>query len=316
MTLHGLHDFLRTETSFKRIHENAARPYSTRSTEIEIAAPAGMRAILSAQVSDALVAAEHEGVVLVVTATGREAEEVSESLGAYMDRASVAEFPSWETLPHERLSPRSDTVGRRLEVLRRLHDGDPNLKVIIAPIRAVLQPLVQGLGQLRPVQLELGAEPGFDQVIKDLAAAAYARVDMVTHRGEFAVRGGIIDVFPPTLDHPVRIDFFGDEIDTMRYFSIADQRSMSDQAPEHITATPCRELLITAKVMSRAAKLADQFPAATEMLTKIAGGIAVEGMESLAPVLVDKMVPLLSLLPASSVALVMEPERCAPGPTT
>ena len=309
MTLHGLHDFLRTETSFKRIHENAARPYSTRSTEIEIAAPAGMRAILSAQVSDALVAAEHEGVVLVVTATGREAEEVSESLGAYMDRASVAEFPSWETLPHERLSPRSDTVGRRLEVLRRLHDGDPNLKVIIAPIRAVLQPLVQGLGQLRPVQLVLGAEPGFDQVIKDLAAAAYARVDMVTHRGEFAVRGGIIDVFPPTLDHPVRIDFFGDEIDTMRYFSIADQRSMSDQAPEHITATPCRELLITAKVMSRAAKLADQFPAATEMLTKIAGGIAVEGMESLAPLLVDKMVPLLSLLPASSVALVMEPER-------
>ncbi|MCW4465131.1 transcription-repair coupling factor [Glutamicibacter sp. MNS18] len=309
MNLHGLHDFLRSETSFKRIHENAARPYSTRSNQIEIAAPAGMRAIIAAQVSDALLAGKHDGLVLVVTATGREAEDVATSLGAYMDPRSVAEFPSWETLPHERLSPRSDTVGRRLEVLRRLEDRDPTLKVVIAPIRAVLQPLVAGLGALRPVNLDLGSEPGFENVIRDLAAAAYARVDMVTHRGEFAVRGGIIDVFPPTLDHPVRIDFFGEEIDSIRYFSIADQRSTSDEAPTSVTATPCRELLITPGVMSRAAKLAPTFPAATDMLTKIAGGIAVEGMESLAPLLVDNMVPLTSLLPASSIALVMEPER-------
>ena len=309
MNLHGLHDFLRSETSFKRIHENAARPYSTRSNQIEIAAPAGMRAIIAAQVSDALLAGKHDGLVLVVTATGREAEDVATSLGAYMDPRSVAEFPSWETLPHERLSPRSDTVGRRLEVLRRLEDRDPRLKVVIAPIRAVLQPLVAGLGALRPVNLDLGSEPGFENVIRDLAAAAYARVDMVTHRGEFAVRGGIIDLFPPTLDHPVRIDFFGEEIDSIRYFSIADQRSTSDEAPTSVTATPCRELLITPAVMSRAAKLAPTFPAATDMLTKIAGGIAVEGMESLAPLLVDNMVPLTSLLPASSIALVMEPER-------
>ncbi|WP_431711378.1 transcription-repair coupling factor [Glutamicibacter uratoxydans] len=309
MNLHGLHDFLRDETSFKRIHENAVRPYSTRSNEIEIAAPAGMRAILAAHVSDALAASKERGLVLVVTATGREAEDVSTALNAYLEPGSVAEFPSWETLPHERLSPRSDTVGRRLEVLRRLTDRDPNLKVVIAPIRAVLQPLVEGLGELRPVKLELGSEPGFETVIRDLTAAAYARVDMVTHRGEFAVRGGIIDVFPPTLDHPIRIDFFGDEIDTMRYFSIADQRSTKEAAPSSVIATPCRELLITPNVMSRAAKLAPNFPAAAEMLTKIAGGIAVEGMESLAPLLVDNMVPLLSLLPAHSIALVMEPER-------
>ncbi|MGP9605731.1 transcription-repair coupling factor [Glutamicibacter sp. 287] len=309
MSLSGLHDFLREEPSFRRIQQGASLAFNARSEELEIAAPPGMRAILGAHVAEGLFSGQDQSVMLIVTATGREAEDVSASLTAYMPAEQIAEFPSWETLPHERLSPRSDTVGRRLEVLRRLHDGDPTLKVIIAPIRAVLQPLVSGLGQLRPVELELDAEPGFERVIRDLAAAAYARVDMVTHRGEFAVRGGIIDVFPPTLEHPVRIDFFGEQIDSMRYFSIADQRSLEGEAPAKIVATPCREMLITPQVMSRAANLKANFPAATEMLTKIAGGIAVEGMESLAPLLVDEMVPLLSLLPASSIALVMEPER-------
>ncbi|WPR65570.1 transcription-repair coupling factor [Glutamicibacter protophormiae] len=309
MSLVGLHDFLREESSFRRIRQGASQSFSTRSDELEIAAPQGMRPIIGAHVSQGLAEGHDRAVTLIVTATGREAEDISASLAAYLPSKHVAEFPSWETLPHERLSPRSDTVGRRLEVLRRLHDGDPDLKIIIAPIRAVLQPLVAGLGELRPVTLELDAEPGFDTVIRDLAAAAYARVDMVTHRGEFAVRGGIIDVFPPTLEHPVRVDFFGDQIDTMRYFSIADQRSHDGAGPTSITATPCREMLITPKVMSRAANLKASFPAATEMLTKIAGGIAVEGMESLAPLLVDEMVPLLSLLPESSIALVMEPER-------
>ena len=117
---------------------------------------------------------------------------------------------------------------------------------------------------------------------------------MVTHRGEFAVRGGMLDVFPPTEDHPVRVEFFGDEVDQMRWFAVADQRSLSSPGLHHPTelhAPPCREILITPSVMSRAATLKAQLPAAADMLEKIAGGITVEGMESLAPVLVDAMVP-------------------------
>ncbi|MCZ4149315.1 hypothetical protein BZG21_33355, partial [Escherichia coli] len=117
-------DFLREEPSFRRIGQSAAHDYHARSEELEIAAPQGMRPILSAHISQALSRSEHPGVTLIVTATGREAEEVSSSLGAFLPAGQIAEFPSWETLPHERLSPRSDTVGRRLEVLRRLHDRD------------------------------------------------------------------------------------------------------------------------------------------------------------------------------------------------
>src|SRR4051812_43323109 len=108
------------------------------------------------------VDAAHGRPVLVVTATMREAEDLTEALRSLVDANAVADFPSWETLPHERLSPRADTVGRRLAVLRRLakpDTADPGaglLDVVVAPVRAILQPFVVGLGKLEPVQLHVG----------------------------------------------------------------------------------------------------------------------------------------------------------------
>ncbi|RJU01896.1 transcription-repair coupling factor [Arthrobacter frigidicola] len=317
MSLNGLRAALAEDPSYARVRANAARPVGQRSTDLQIGAPAGMRAALLAELVDGLRRDDDAGsgsavpVVLAVTATGRETEDLAAALRSYLPAAEVEEFPSWETLPHERLSPRSDTVGRRLSVLRRLaHPEGSPVRVIAAPIRAVVQPLVAGLGELEPVSVKVGDEVAFTEVVKSLADAAYARVDMVTHRGEFAVRGGIIDVFPPTEDHPVRVEFFGDEIDSMRWFAVADQRSLnSDEHPTVLYAPPCREILITPSVMSRAAKLLPELPAAAGMLEKIAGGIAVEGMESLAPVLVDAMVPFVGELPAGSIAVVIEPEK-------
>lgn len=318
--LDGLRRAAGEDPSVARLIEYASKPAPRRSQDLRVVAPAGLRPVVLAEVVEALT--EPGAVVLAVTATEREAEDLVGSLGAYVSSDSVALFPSWETLPHERLSPRSDTVGRRLAVLRRLahpaqageaHDGaGAPLRVVVAPVRAVLQPLVDGLGDLEPVSLAVGQELPFDEVVRALADAAYARVDMVTHRGEFAVRGGIIDVFPPTEDHPVRVEFFGDEVEQMRWFAVADQRSLTGPNVHHPTALfapPCRELLITPAVMGRAAKLKGRLPAAEDMLEKIAGGIAVEGMESLAPLLVDRMVPFIGELPEGSLALVVEPEK-------
>ncbi|NUP60402.1 MAG: transcription-repair coupling factor, partial [Pseudarthrobacter sp.] len=326
--LDGLRRALAQDQTFARVGAEAARGFAVRGQDYQISAPAGLRPVLLAEMADGLEAAAagqaggEPGVVLAVTATGREAEDLAAALRAYLPADSVAEFPSWETLPHERLSPRSDTVGRRLSVLRRLAHPETSarpgrstagrLRVVVAPVRAVVQPVVAGLGDLVPVTLKVGQDVPFTDVVKSLADAAYARVDMVTHRGEFAVRGGIIDVFPPTEDHPIRVEFFGDEVDQMRWFAVADQRSLSAPGIHHPTelhAPPCREILITPSVMSRAAKLKAQLPAAADMLEKIAGGIAVEGMESLAPVLVDAMVPFVDQLPADSIAVVIEPEK-------
>ncbi|HZZ53634.1 MAG TPA: DEAD/DEAH box helicase, partial [Trebonia sp.] len=259
--------------------------------------------------------------VLAVTATAREAEDLTAALGAFLPPDTVAIFPGWETLPHERLSPRSDTVGQRIAVLRRLAhpagaggtgsspDGEPGaLKVVVAPVRSVLQPIVAGLGDLEPVRLREGDEADQDDVIARLVDIGYARTEMVTKRGELAVRGGLLDVFPPTEEHPLRIEFFGDSVEEIRVFKVADQRS-SGRSSRGLWAPPCRELLLTPGVRARAKELADSHPSLAELLGKIADGIAVEGMEAFASVLADRMELLLDHVPLGGVLLACDPER-------
>ena len=246
--------------------------------------------------------------LLVVTATGREAEETALALRSYLPAEDVAVMPAWETLPHERLSPRADTVAQRLSVLRRLAHPEEGgaIRVLIVPVRALLAPVIAGLGELEPVQLAPGLAVGLEETARRLEAAAYTRVDMVESRGEYAVRGGILDVFPPSEPRPVRVDFFGDEIDEVSSFAVADQRTIETLGA--VTATACRELVLTDAVRERAAALVDAVPGAADMLEKISQGIAVEGMESLAPVLVEKMVPLLDLV-GDRLTVLLEPER-------
>ncbi|GAA4961613.1 hypothetical protein GCM10023238_31020 [Streptomyces heliomycini] len=175
-------------------------------------------------------------------------------------------------------------------------------------MRSVLQPQVKGLGDLEPVSLRTGSSADLNETVEALAAAAYARVELVEKRGEFAVRGGILDVFPPTEEHPLRVEFWGDDVEEIRYFKVADQRSL--EVAEHgLWAPPCRELLLTEDVRERARVLAEAHPELGELLGRIAEGIAVEGMESLAPVLVDDMELLLDVLPKSAMAVVCDPER-------
>src|SRR5690625_1129224 len=154
----------------------------------------------------------------------------------------------------------------------------------------------------------MGDRMEIETLVQGLIDAAYTRADMVTRRGEFAVRGGIVDVFAPTEAHPHRIEFFGDEIDEIRYFSAADQRSL--EIAEHgLWAPPCREILLTDAVRQRAGELATSLPGAAEMLTKISEGIAVEGMESLAPALVDSMESVVEHFPAGSLVILDDPAR-------
>lgn len=277
---------------------------------VELVAPAAARSFVAATMAV-------EQPVVVVTATGREADDLTLELGEMLGSA-VAQFLSWETLPHERLSPGADTVGRRLEVLRRLaHPDDPvfpePLRVVVTTVRSLMQPMASGLGDIEPIVLRIGGEADFDELVARLVEFAYTRVDMVGKRGEFAVRGGILDLFPPTADHPVRVEFWGDEITELRPFSVADQRSLGETSLETVVAPPCRELLLTAAVRERAAEVAAANPAdaaLVEMLAKLAEGIPVEGMEALLPVLQPGELRLLTeQLPDRTHLLVCDPEK-------
>jgi len=255
--------------------------------------------------------------LLVIAATGREAEAVQQALACVVPDAAVLDLPAWETLPHERLSPSAETVGRRIRTLRALAawDADEDARrgdlIVVASVRAALQPLATGLTDIEPVLLAAGGR-GHDlaEVTRRLVDLAYTRVDMVTRRGEFAVRGGILDVFPAVAEHPVRVEFFGDEVEQLRAFSVADQRSLPEEVAS-VELPPTRELLLTDAVRQRAREMQHEFPSLQQLLEKIGEGIPVEGMESLAPALVDELVPLTHYLPAAASIAVLSPERVA-----
>ncbi len=276
---------------------------------VDLVAPPALRAVLTAA-----IAARLGRFVLAVTATAREAEDLTALLGSFLPDSSIACFPGWETLPHERLSPRSDTVGQRVAVLRRLAHPDAGddaagpLSVVVAPVRCLLQPIVGGLGDLAPVRLRAGDACDPDELLTRLVEIGYVREDLVGRRGDVAVRGGIIDVFSPTDEHPVRIEFFGDTVEEIRYFKVADQRSLGE-APNGLWAPPCRELLLTPAVRDRAKELAAEWPGLSEVLGKLADGIPVEGMEAFAPVLADRMDLLTDYVPAGGILLACDPER-------
>jgi transcription-repair coupling factor (superfamily II helicase) len=247
------------------------------------------------------------GLLLVITPTSREAEQYATSLSAFID-AEIYELPAWETLPHERLSPSAETTGRRISALRALASWDEQKPfVLFASVRSALQPLVAQLDDPPTLTFKTGDLMDVDIAAK-LTELAYTRVDMVTRRGEFAIRGGILDVFSPAAEHAMRIDFFGDEVDEIRPFAVSDQRSLAQEV-EEITVLPSRELLLTANVRDRARQLAPEFPSLGGMFEKIAEGIPVEGMESLAPALVEKLVPITAYLPESAAVSVLTPER-------
>ena len=321
MSLTGLLPAVADDPQLRRALSYAGQPGSG---DADLIAPAALRPVLVA----ALAALSETGnvagapgdrdqgrFVLAITATAREAEDLTSALSSLLpDPHAAGYFPAWETLPHERLSPRSDTSGRRLAVLRRLvrpDRGDPRsgpLQIVATPIRSVLQPLVGGLGQLEPVRLDQGKQADLDDVVTRLVEIGYARVDLVTNRGEIAVRGGILDVFPPTEEHPLRVEFFGSEIEEIRPFRAADQRSLGTSA-DSVWAPPCRELLLTPAVRHRARQLASEYPGLGDVLSKIADGITVEGMEAFAPLLADRMELLLDSLPPAALVVACDPER-------
>jgi transcription-repair coupling factor (superfamily II helicase) len=308
MTLNGLLSLARTDPALRRALGDAATGH------YDLVAPPALRPLLAASLAAALDEGPVGGTVLAVTATGREAEDLTAALSSLLEPKAVAHFPAWETLPHERLSPRSDTVGQRLAVLRRLANPDPGdptsgpLQVVVTPVRAVLQPIVSGLGDLEPVRLHAQDEADLDTTVERLVQAGYRRVDLVDKRGDIAVRGGILDVFPPTEEHPLRIEFWGDTVEEIRYFKAADQRSL-EIAQDGLWAPPCRELLLTPEVRERARLLAAQHPSLVDILDRLADGDAVEGMEAFSPVLADHMELLLDLLPKGSHVFVCDPER-------
>ena len=249
-------------------------------------------------------------VVFVVTATSRDSDQVRDALRSFSDYR-VWDLPAWETLPHERLSPHPQTVAKRLSVFRELsrprHSSEP--LVVVTSIRALLQPVNEAVTDVKSVELRVGEDYGdISELAETLVTLGYRRVDLVTRRGDFAVRGGIVDVFSPLDDHPVRADFFGSVVDELSWFDVTSQRSLPDPV-NSLDILPARELLLSDQVMQRARELRSEFPGLETMLDKISQGIAPEGMESLQAILSPRLLPVIELFPPTTRIVELAPER-------
>ena len=241
--------------------------------------------------------------VLVITASSKAAEDLTKEIQEF--HSDTLEFPAWETLPHERLSPSSDTVAKRISALHALQDQHKNW-VVVAPIRAVIHKFNAQIINTKPILLDRGLEFDLTELQRQLIAFSYSRTDLVERRGEFAVRGGILDIFPPDQSYPIRIDFFGDEIEDLSFFTVSDQRT-NQSISNAIKILPCRELLISDVIKAKADKLASQFE--SELLGKIANGLLPEGMESLIPLLVDDLRLINQSMPEGFEPIFVERER-------
>ena len=243
--------------------------------------------------------------LLIITTSTRHAEELSQEIGSWIGKDLVVNFPAWETLPHERLSPKADTVTARFKVLNKI--SDQKVKVIVCSVRALLQPIIANNLNTSIIKIQQGLNLQMQELMNQLIRFGFSRSDLVERRGDFAVRGGILDIFPADQDHPIRVDFFGDEIEELSYFSISDQRSL-EKIKVEMSIYPCREMLIDEKLKQKARTLGKDFPEIKDLTEKICEGILFEGMESLAAGLVDDFKSITDYLsPSTQIWLIDEP---------
>jgi transcription-repair coupling factor (superfamily II helicase) len=232
--------------------------------------PPALRAVILAGIADRTGRS-----VLAVVPGEREAEELADDLTLFSP--SGKHLPAWETLPFEHVSPSVATMADRIVARHALASGEPG--IVVASVRAVTQRLSPT--PVTPIRLETGAEVAFDDVIWALAELGYRRTDRVEGRGEFAVRGGIVDVYPTHVSQPLRIDFWGDTIEEIRPFSVSTQRS--ERAAIDVEIFPAGEVLISDEMKERAAELITDAPWGATTWERIAEGIRFQGIESWLP---------------------------------
>ena len=245
-------------------------------------------------------------LVVAVPTTG-DADRLAADLRSYLGADDVDTFPAWETLPFERVSPSVETMGRRLRTMWRLRDPERLPRVVVAPVRALVQRLGPHVEDVEPVVVRPGERRDRDELVAALVGLGYRREEVVEHRGELAVRGSIVDVYPSTGDRPVRIDLWGDEVDRLTEFAVADQRST--EPIDRVEIFGCRELLPTDEVRARADKLIALEPWGREQWERLREGHTFDGMESWLPWLTDGEHVLFDLVGPDALVLLVEPRR-------
>ena len=176
------------------------------------------------------------------------AENIKEDLESILGDEAVLSFPDWEILPYDEFSPHEAIVGTRLRTLSRLLAGEGG--VVVIPLRALMRRIIPPHDLAKAVvEINLGRVISPEQLVSSLVRMGYTRRQVVEDVGTFATRGGIIDVYPQGLDNPVRVEFFGNDIDSIREFDPITQRSIKRIEKSNIL--PAREIVLSEEAIER-----------------------------------------------------------------
>ncbi len=238
--------------------------------------------------------------MLVVIPGESDAEELVDDLRLFTDDVVFA--PAWETLPFEHVSPNISTMALRSQARHRLAQPEP--VIVVASVRGAVQRL--GPSPVDPLILETGDEVELDHLAERLAGLGYQRTDRVEARGEFAVRGGIVDIFPAQAEQPLRLDFWGDQLDEIRVFSVASQRSLDPAG--RVVVYPAREVRPDSAIETQARELVVTEPWASSTWERIAEGQLFPGIESWLPWIAAPS-SLIDELPLTSHLVLVDPAR-------
>jgi len=269
---------------------------------VEIFVPECAHAIVSATVSRS----SQRKPLVIVAPTNVEAERLFNDLKMFLGFEKVDFFPSWETLPFERISPGVETMGKRLRVLHRLVSCEETLEVIVTSARALVQKLSVH-EQASPISIKTGDLIDQGEFLEKLFTFGYKREYQVEHRGEVAVRGSIIDIWPSTTDSPVRVDLWGDEIERLCEFGVADQRTK--HYVDGVEIFPCRELILNPEMLKTATSMANRQNWGSVEWERLANGELFDGMESFMPWLLKEDTVLADILPKDGLLLLIDRNR-------
>ena len=277
----------------------------------------GLRGAASAYFLSRLHQLEKGRPILIVTSDQNRSESFLEDFKYFFHYLNLKTkpllFPSWELLPYEDLSPLSEISGERLEILNRLRNGE-NL-FLIAPVEAIMQTVIPRSSLQRNVfSVQLNDELEREFLEASLTENGFSRSPLVENRCEFSVRGDIVDFFQPGADNPVRIEFFGDTVESIREFDVFSQISINKL--KTIDVLPVRELCLSAaesqsglkKILQRAEEFALDISKTNELQEKIENLGFFPGMEFLAPFFFSKRETIFDYLPENTLIALDEPD--------
>jgi transcription-repair coupling factor (superfamily II helicase) len=256
----------------------------------------------------ARAAEDHSGPLLVITASVRDAERLGDEIRFYRDQQGqcpVLHFPDWECLPYDVVSPHSGIVSERLETLYRL----PTLTrgIVLAAVPTLMQRLaprsyLAGHGFL----LKRGERLDLAGLRANLVQAGYSAVSQVMEPGEYAVRGGVLDLFPAGSRLPYRLDLFGEELETIREFDPISQRS--GKTLDHVRMLPAREFPLTAEAIQRFRQAFrarfEGDPQRSAIYRDVSRGLAPGGIEYYLPLFFESTTTFFDYLPATAVCVI------------